>query len=162
MIRFVKFGLIIVFAVLFQVTLFPAYVLDPFQPNLLIILVVYLGLRSAARFGGPAAFVLGLLQDCFSGIYLGLNGFSHLFIYLLLHKVSDRLYTDSRYLMIIAVFLATIVSGLLNLLLLLIFSSSNGIYATLLPLLIPQALVNALITSLVFSFPVSAVVEDAR
>ena len=78
MIRFVKFGLIIVFAVLFQVTLFPAYVLDPFQPNLLIILVVYLGLRSTARFGGPAAFVLGLLQDCFSGIYLGLNGFSHL------------------------------------------------------------------------------------
>ena len=162
MIRFAKFSLIIIAAVLFQITLFPAYVLDPFQPNLLIIMVVCLGLRSAARFGGLAAFSLGLLQDCFSGLYLGLDGFSYLFIYLLLNKVSDRLYTDSRYLMIIVVFIATIVSGLLNLLLLLIFSAANGIYATLLPSLIPQALVNAMVASLVFSFQVSAVVEDAR
>ena len=161
MIRFAKIGLIVVAALLSQVTLFSPYLLDPFQPNLLIIIVVYLGLRSTARFRGAAAFSLGLLQDCFSGLYLGLSGFSYLFIYLLIDKTSDRLYTDSRYLMILAVFLASMVCGLLDLLLLLIFSAANGIYTTILPSLLPQSLVNALIASLIFTFPVpAAAVED--
>jgi len=162
MIRFAKVSFIVIAALLSQVTLFPGYLRDPFQPNLLIILVVYMVLRSTTRFGGPAAFSLGLLQDCFSGLYLGLNGFSYLCVYLLLDKISDRLYTNSRYLIILVVFLATIVSGMLNLLLLVIFSAANGIYTTLLPALLPQALVNALVASLIFSFPVFGVTEEGR
>lgn len=162
MIRFVKISFIIIAAVLSQVTLLSPYLIDTFQPNLLIIIVVYLGLRSAARFRGLAAFSLGLLQDCFSGLYLGLSGFSYLFVYLLIDITSDRLYTDSRYLMILVVFLASIVCGLLDLLLLLIFSAANGIYTTLLPSLLPQALVNALIASLIFTFPVSVAQEEKR
>jgi rod shape-determining protein MreD len=162
MIRTIKVSFIVIAALLFQVTLFPCYLRDPFQPNLMIIFVVYLVLRSTSLFGGLAAFSIGLMQDCFSGLYLGLNGFSYLCIYLLLDKISDRLYTNSRYLIILVVFLATIVSGMLNLLLLLIFSAANDIYTTLLPALIPQALVNALIASLIFSFPVFGVVEEGR
>ena len=161
MTKIAKISLIVITALLLQVTLFPAYLLDPFQPNLLIIIVAYLGLRKASRLGAPAAFLLGLLQDCFSGLYLGLNGFSCLFIYLLLEKISDRLYTDNRYLIILVVFLATILSGLLNLLLLLMFSASRGIYASLLPALIPQALVNALAASILFASP-PAPTEDTR
>lgn len=160
MIRFVRICLIVIVAVLSQVTLFSSYLIDPFQPNLLIIIVVYLGLRSTVRFRGLAAFSLGLIQDCFSGLYLGLSGFSYLFIYLLIDKTSDRFYTDSRYLLILVVFLASIVCGLLDLLLLLIFSAANGIYTTLLPSLLPQALVNALIASLIFTFPVTVVAEE--
>ncbi len=162
MIKFVNITLVIVSALLCQVTLFPVFLEDPFQPNLLIILVAYLGLRMPSRLAAaPGVYLLGLVQDSISGLYLGLSAFSYLAIFLLLGKISDRLYTDNRYLIILVVFLATIASGLLNLLLLLVFSVSPGIYAVLLPALIPQALVNALVASLLFN-PSLATVEEIR
>ncbi|HBG06276.1 MAG: rod shape-determining protein MreD [Geobacteraceae bacterium GWC2_58_44] len=161
MMRYLKVTGWLLAAVLLQMTLLPRYLLDPFQPNLILILVVYLGLKLPHRFAGFAAFCLGVLQDSFSGIYLGLHAFSYLCIYTLLSELADRLYTDNRALFVLVVFLATLMGALLNLVMLLIFSVSNGVYASLLPALIPQALVNALIASLVFSFPLPAV-EEAR
>lgn len=161
MIKSLKILLIVLVALLLQTTIFPRYLLDPFHPNLLVIIVVYLGLRSRSHFGALAAFCLGLLQDCFSGIYFGLDGFSYLCIFYVLHTTADRLYTNSRYLMVLTVFLATVVTGLFNMLLLFLFSAANGIYVTLLPALIPQALVNGLIASLVFMMPAVDVMEES-
>ena len=161
MIRYLKLTGWLLAAIVLQMTLMPRYLLDPFQPNLMLIAVVYLGLKLPHRLAGFAAFSLGLLQDSFSGIYLGLHAFSFLCIYTLLSQLADRLYTDNRALFVLVVFLATLVCALLNLVMLLIFSVSNGLYASLLPALIPQALVNALIASLVFSVPLPAG-EEAR
>ena len=160
MIAYLKIAGVVLAACLLQMTLLPRYLLDPFQPNLIIVLVVYLGLKMPHRLAGVAAFGLGLLQDSFSGIYLGLHAFSYLCIYTLLSGLADRLYTDNRALFVLVVFLATVFSALLNLLMLTIFSVSKGVYASLLPALIPQALVNALVASL-FS-GVRLPVEEAR
>ncbi|ACH39469.1 cell shape-determining protein MreD, putative [Citrifermentans bemidjiense Bem] len=160
MIAYLKITGIVLAACLLQMTLLPRYLLDPFQPNLLIILVVYLGLKAPHRLAGLAAFALGLLQDSFSGMYLGLHAFSYLCIYLLLSELADRLYTDNRLLFVLVVLLATVFSAALNLLMLAVFSVSQGVYASLLPALIPQALVNALIASLFFG--VRLPVEEAR
>ena len=148
-------------ALLLQMTLLPAYLKDPFQPNLIIILVVYAGLNMPHRFGGVAAFGLGILQDSFSGIFLGLHAFSYLCLYTLLSQLADRLFTNNRVLFVMVVFLATLACALLNLVMLLIFSVSNGVYASILPALIPQALVNALLASVVFGFR-QPEMEDAR
>jgi rod shape-determining protein MreD len=156
MTAYLKTGGWLLASVLLQMTLLPRYLLDPFQPNLILIMVVYLGLKLPHRFAGLAAFGLGILQDSFSGIYLGLHAFSYLCIYTLLSEVADRLYTDNRALFVLVVFLATLFGALLNLLMLLIFSVSKGVYASLLPALIPQALVNALVASLIFSIPLPA------
>jgi rod shape-determining protein MreD len=161
MLTTLKIVVFITAALLLQVTILPAYLADPFKPNLLIIAVTYLGLKTG-RGGGFVAFAVGLLQDCFSGIYMGLNGFSYLSIYLILNMAADRLYTDSRYLMLFVVFLATIFNGLLHLLLLLVFPTATGIYMTLLAALIPQALVNTLFSSLLFSFPLLNALEESR
>lgn len=155
-----KIAAVVAAACLLQMTLLPRYLLDPFQPNLIIILVVYLGLKLPHRFSGVAVLLLGLLQDSFSGIYLGLHAFSYLCIYTLLSELADRLYTNNRILFVLVVFIATIMSALLNLLMLLVFSVSNGLYSSLLPALLPQALINALVASL-FS-GVRLPVEEAR
>jgi rod shape-determining protein MreD len=161
MVKFLKIFILITAALLLQVTILPSYIADPFKPNLLIIVVAYVGLK-AGRIGGILAFGLGILQDCFSGIYLGLNGFSYLCIFLWLNIIADRLYTDSRYLMVLVVFLATMVNGLLHLVLLFLFPNTNGMYAPILSSLVPQGLVNALIASLVFSFPVVTALEENK
>jgi len=156
-----KIILLIIAALILQVTILPAYLIDPFKPNLLIIAVVYIGFKTG-ELGAFPAFALGILQDCFSGIYLGLNGFSYLCIYFILNLMSDRLYTDSRYLMVIVVFLATLLNGLLNLLLLFLFPPVTSIYSTILPDLLPQGLVNALFSTLIFSFPAVKALEESK
>lgn len=162
MIKFLKIIMIVYAVLLAQVTVLPAYLADPFKPNLLIVVIVCLGLRVAGWRGALSAFLLGLIADCYSGIYLGLSAFSFLAIYLVLSKVAVRLYTDSLYLTVLVVFIATFVNGLIQLLLLLLFSVADGIYATLLAGLLPQALVNALAASLLIGVPSFAVREEAR
>jgi rod shape-determining protein MreD len=162
MIRFIKILMIVYGALLVQVTVLPSYLADPFQPNLLVIVIVYLGLREGGLHGGLLAFLIGLVEDCFSGIYLGLSAFSFLAIYLGMRNLSGRLYTDNLYLMVLVVFLATLVNGLLHLLLLLLFSAASGIYATLLPALFPQALVNSFAASILFGIPLSGTREENR
>jgi len=159
-IAYLKIAAVVLAACLLQMTLLPRYLLDPFQPNLIIILVVYLGLKLTHRFAGVAVFALGLLQDSFSGIYLGLHAFSYLCLYTLLSGLADRLYTDNRALFVLVVFIATIVSALLNLLMLLVFSVGSGLYASVFPALLPQALINALIASLLSGMRLP--VEEAR
>ena len=162
MISYLKVILIVYAALLVQGTILPAYLADPFKPNLLILALAYLGLRQGGWYGALLAFFLGLTADCFSGLYLGLSAFSFLSVYLLLRKLADRLYTDSLYLMVLVVFAATFVNGLVHLVLLLLFSVAPGVYTTLLAGLLPQALVNALTASLLFGIPVFDVWEEAR
>lgn len=153
MFRWVKLFLYLVLVVILQVTVLPAYLEDPFKPNLMIILVSYLALREDISFFGPLlAYLLGLLHGTFSGIHFGLAGISMLMIFLLLSKISDQLYTDSDHLMVVVVFFATIMDALTSLVFILLFSSSSGIYHSFLANLLPQALVNSLVASLVFGF----------
>ena len=150
MLRTLFITLLMFFLLILQVTVLPSFLREPFVPNLLLLLVVYLGVREETGLIGTLfAFCQGLLLDTFSGIYLGLSGFSFLVIYLVLRLLRDQLYTDSSVLMVVVAFLATVAHGLLSLLLLLLFSASDGIFATLLAALIPQALVSALVASLV-------------
>ena len=163
MFKVVKIVLLALLALALQVTVFPAYIRDPFKPNLMIVLITYLALRgNLVLTGGVLAYTLGLAQDCYSGIYLGLNGFTFLFIYVLLRKIADQLYTDSNQLMVVVVFIATVVNGVLQLLLLLLFYAASGTYASVVSGLIPQALVNALAASLLFGLFPFVQLEEGR
>jgi rod shape-determining protein MreD len=143
MIKLAKILFFVGVALFLQVTLFPRLFADPFQPDFLILVVVNLGLAWPFAAGAPLSFALGLLQDCFSGSCFGLNGFSYLLVFFVLNRVADRLYTDNIVLNVLAVFVATILQGVTQLFLLLLFPAAPGTYLSLLPSLIPHAAVNA-------------------
>jgi rod shape-determining protein MreD len=152
MARYLNISVLCLVGIVCQVILFPAYLADPFKPSLIIISVVYLGFQAGFRFGACSAFLLGLLQDSFSGLYFGLSGFSFLLIFLLYHEAATNLYTESRVLMVLGVFLATILNGGIHLLLLLLFSSSGGAYSTIFGSLLPQGVMNSLLSLVIFHF----------
>jgi rod shape-determining protein MreD len=162
MIKFLKFSVIVAAALLLQQTLLPFWLTDPFQPNLLIVLTAYLGLRGSGGADWLTALLLGLVNDSFNGIYLGMFGFTFLAIYFLLRSMADRLYTDNIQLMILVTFLASVGAGLLQLLLLMIFSAADGLYTSLFAGLIPHGLVNALAASLLFSCSIFSFLEKGR
>jgi rod shape-determining protein MreD len=162
MIRIANLCSFFVIFLLLQVSVFPRYFDEPFKPDLIIIIAVYLGLQESFRWGWCFTFLAGLVQDCYSGLYLGLHGFIYLAIYLFLKVMADFLYAESRYLLVVVVFLATFVDGLLQLFLLALYSTADGLYAAILPALFPQALVNTLCASLIAGMLPLAPVEEKR
>jgi rod shape-determining protein MreD len=130
-----------------QLTLLPSHLDHLFRPNLALVLVVWLALRGRPLSGPLAAALLGLFYDSFSGLYLGLSSFAFLLIYFYLSSLAGRLYTDSPYLLVVAVFFSTMGYGVVSALLLLLFTSDQRIVAIIGTALLPQALVNALCAS---------------
>jgi len=153
MLKFLNILVLVVVGVIFQVNIFPAYLADPFKPNVLLIFVVYFGFRSSLRFGAPGSFLLGLIQDSFSGMYFGLNAFSFLFIFTLYHAVAARLYTGSKALLVLGTLLAIIINACIQFLLLLVFSASDGAFFAIFGVILPQALTTALVSLFVVQFP---------
>jgi len=146
------FFIVLVF-VLLQVSALPVYIISSFKPDLLLIIIVFLGLRGSLETGAPLACLLGLIKDSFSGLYLGLNVFSFLLIFFAIKSTSDRLYVDSPGLFVLAVCTGSLACCTLNLILLLMFTSSGGILYSIFSDLIPYLLINSFAASLVTLSP---------
>ncbi len=139
-------------AIVIQVSLLPIFVLPPFKPDLLLVIMVFLALRGSAETGAPLAWLLGLLNDVCSGLYLGLNAATFLISFFVIKSVSDRLYADSAILFVLTVAGVTVGCFTLNLLLMIMFTSSPGIAYSMFSDLFPRLLVNAFIASVVSTF----------
>lgn len=145
---------VIFFSVVVQTSVLPVYITPQFKPDLLLILIVYLALHSPPIPAGAFwAWSIGLLKDVFSALFLGMNAFSFLLIYLFIKHIADRLYAESPLLFVIIVTLASFASVTLNFLLLLMFDQASGILLSMSSGLIPHLLVNAFVASLVGLLP---------
>jgi rod shape-determining protein MreD len=140
-------------SIVIQVSLFPVFILSPFKPDLLLVIMVFLALRGSFEVGAPLAWLLGMLNDVCSGLYLGLNAATFLISFIVIKSVSDRLYADSAILFVLTVAGVTLAGFTMNLLLTIMFTSSPGIAISMLSDIFPHLLVNAFIASIVSTFP---------
>jgi len=162
MTAFLKWVALVLGVILLQTSLLPHYLTSFYKPDLLLILMVFLALRLPPATSLPAAYGLGLLKDCLSGLYLGLNACSFLVVYLILKMLSDRLYVQNAFLLVLTVSASTVATMLINALLLAIFSEASGLFSSLMTALIPHLLMNAFVASLVAVFPVSGWARAAK
>jgi rod shape-determining protein MreD len=140
-------------SIVIQVSLIPVFVRPPFKPDLLLVIMVYMALRGSFEVGAPLAWLLGMLDDVFSGLYLGLNAATFLISFIVIKSFSDRLYADSAILFVLTVAGVTLAGFTLNLLLMVMFTSSPGIAYSMISDIFPRLLVNAFIASIVSAFP---------
>lgn len=143
----------IVAAVILQASVLPVHVTTFFKPDLLLVIMVFLALRGSYESGTPLAWLLGLLKDVFSGLYLGLNAFTFLIIFLFIKSIADRLYAESSFLFVVTVTAATVGCVAGNFLLLFLFANVPGIFFSMLIGLLPHLLVNAFAASLLTLLP---------
>lgn len=144
---------LVVTAMVVQVSLLPVFVRPAFKPDLLLVIMVFIALRSSFEIGAPLAWIFGMLDDACSGLYLGLNAAAFLISFFVIRSVSDRLYADSAILFILTVIGVTMASFTLNLLLIVLFTASPGIAYSMFSDIFPRILVNAFVASLVTVFP---------
>ncbi|MDD2853263.1 MAG: rod shape-determining protein MreD [Desulfuromonadaceae bacterium] len=144
---------IILAATVIQVALLPVFVRAPFKPDLLLIIMVYISLRGSYEARAPIAWLLGILKDVCSGLFVGLNASTFLISFVIIKSVSDRLYADSAILFVLAVTGVTLATFTMNLLMVVMFTNSPDIAFSMIYDLFPHILVNAFVASLIASFP---------
>lgn len=147
------FSGLVIASIVIQVSLLPVFIRPSFKPDLLLVIMVFIALRGSFKAGAPMAWLLGMINDVYSGLYLGLNAVTFLVAFLVIKSVSDRLYADSAVLFVLAVAGVTVAGFTLNLLLTVMFTASPGIAYSMLSDIFPRLLVNAFIASVVSSFP---------
>ena len=139
--------------VVFQTSFLPVYMNRFFKPDILLIIMVAMALRSSYVNGSMLAWFLGLLKDIFSGLFLGLNAFTFLVIFFIIKSMADRIYADSGHLFLFIVAAATMACLAINLSLLVMFTKTPTIAYSLLYGFIPHLLFNVFCASLFILAP---------
>lgn len=120
-------------------------------PDLLLVLCVYLGLHQHTVGGALGAFLLGYLQDSFSGSAAGLNAFAMSLVFALVYLTSRRLWVDNALSKVVLVFLASLVKTLAIAALLAAFLSTAGLGATVARHVMIEATIAAGLSPAIFS-----------
>jgi rod shape-determining protein MreD len=153
MIKNISALIVIVLAVVVEAAVLPIHIANSFKPDLLLIALVYLALRGSIETGVFLAWLLGIIKDVFSGLYLGLNAFTFLLIFLVIKSISDLLYAESSELFVVTVTAASLACMSADLILLVMFTSTPGISYSMTANLLPHLLANAFAASLVTLLP---------
>ena len=144
---------VVLVSIVLQAAVLPVFVRSAFKPDLLLVIMVFMALRSSFQVGAPLAWLLGMLNDVCSGLYLGLSAASFLVVFLVVRSLSDRLYADSAVLFVLAVAGVTLACFAINLLMLVLFTASPGIAYSMVSDVVPRLMVNSFAASLVTLFP---------
>jgi rod shape-determining protein MreD len=145
------FTLVALLAVVLQTTVLPVLRIGRETPDLLLIICVYLGLHQHSMFGAVGAFLLGYLQDAFSGGVIGLNAFGMCLVFTAVYLTSRRLWVDNALSKVVLVFLASVVKTAAILALVAVFMSVEGLWRTILSYLLIDAALAAVLSPAVFA-----------
>jgi len=130
--------------VLLQTTIMPLFLEPDWRPNLILILVLYLGVSSDLLRAVVGGILLGAIQDSFCGSVLGLYVVVYLVVILVAQLLSGQLNAESPPLLLLLVAGGTLLQNLLVGFLLMLFADTAPVLYTLLPALPQQVLVNVL------------------
>lgn len=98
--------------IILQTVLLPLVITGGYKPDLLLVLVVYLGLHEGPWRGGSLAYLFGWLYDGVAGVFPGLHGFVLLGIFLAVRGIVTRVNTESSPLLLLLVVAGTILDSI--------------------------------------------------
>lgn len=100
-------------AVVLQTVLMPLVFHGYYKPDLILILVIYLGLHEESWRCGLLVYLLGWCFDGLSGVFPGLSGFVLLGIFLAVRGIVTRVNTESSPLLLLLVAVGSIQQSIL-------------------------------------------------
>ena len=137
-----------------QTVLIPLIMPGYYKPDLLLILVIYLGLHEEPWRGGSLVYLLGWFYDGLAGAFPGLNGFLLLGIFLAVRGVVTRVNTESSPLLLLLVVVGTILHSFMAAFALDFFSHTARIWTQIIWQLPVQILLNFVAALILLRFTV--------
>lgn len=147
----VTFALGLLFMLL-QSSVFPHFLPDNLKPDLLLVLVIYLGLREDHLRGGLISYLLGCLKDVFAGIYAGLFGFTFLLIFFAVRAVSGRFNSENPFFLLALTLVGTLLEAVLIIFSIGFFADHAPPFLLIGRQLLAQVLLNMLVAILLLLF----------
>lgn len=95
-------------------------------PNLVVILVVFFGFYEVTAFGALLVFLIGIEMDLCSGVLLGPSAGAYSITFGILAALSTRLFVESGFAVVLAVFGSSLISSTVYLLLVYQFAPTAG------------------------------------
>ncbi|HEV7733229.1 MAG TPA: rod shape-determining protein MreD [Candidatus Binatia bacterium] len=141
-----------VLAMVLQTTVFPALLPTAVVPNLILVLVVYLGLQQHGVAGAAGAFLLGYFLDTFSGTLLGVNAFALTAVYMAVYLVARTLWTEGGFPAMAVVFAAACVHGVAAITITWLIEAGAPLWHHALRYGLLEAAVAAIVAPAVFAF----------
>lgn len=131
-------------AIILQTVLLPLVLPGYEKPDLILILVIYLGLHEGPWRGGLLVYFLGWSYDGMAGTFPGLNGFVMLGIFLAVRGIVTRVNTESSPLLLLLVAVGTVLQTVMAAFALDFFSQTARIWPQMARQLPIQLLLNFL------------------
>lgn len=131
-----------IFFALLQSSVLPLFLSPNWRPNLILLLVLYLGLSENLSRALAAGLLLGAIQDSFCGPSLGLYISVYLIIILTTRALAEQLNIESPPLLLLIIAGGTVLQNLLIGLYLTLFAETASVLHILLPAIPKQLLTN--------------------
>lgn len=153
--RFGQYFIAGIALILIQTSALPLLAGLSLRPDLILLLVLYIGLNETPLAGAFYAWLLGCLLDVFCGMTLGLNGMIMLLVFCGTYMGGRQLNLENDLVMLLATVIGTICNSLLLIITLLCFSEQNQSSMLILNGLPSQLFINlTTIIALTFIFSV--------
>jgi len=147
--RIVPFIFLFLLAI-FQATSLNCLSILGIKPDLLLILVIFLGLHKGPLPGAGYGFLAGILLDIFSPAPLGTNALSKTVLGFLAGAVASLLYFEAPFIQGLLLFLGMFLEGLILFILLSSFHLAPSFYYSFLYIILPASFYTSLIAPLFF------------
>jgi len=131
-------------ALVLQTVLLPPFFPDGIKPDLMLLLIIWIGLREPPWQGGVLVYGLGWVYDAYAGTFPGLHGFVLLAVFLTICGMATRLNTESLPLVWCLVGGGTLLQGALTMFAIEFFADADQFWTVMLRCLPAQLLANLL------------------
>ncbi|WP_054692026.1 rod shape-determining protein MreD [Syntrophomonas palmitatica] len=144
--RYVVLALLPWLAIFLQSTVFSIYSINGTVPDLVLIFVSFFALINGAIRGTVYGFLCGMLEDLFTGRFIGVNALSKALTAYILGRIQTVVFKDNLLVGILTVLIATVINTFFLLLLSLMVFDVFHLDAGLITSLLYQSAYNMLLT----------------
>lgn len=140
----------IILAMLLQATVFNFLQVAGVKPDLILMLVVFNGFLRGSKEGAFLGFLAGLLQDIFTGNYIGLNALTKMLAGYMAGLAETRFYNESIIIVSMITFTTSAASLLANYVLLFYLGIQVPAFYAVLQVIIPTSIYTAFLVPLTY------------
>jgi rod shape-determining protein MreD len=149
-VRFIVLALLPLIAIFFQSTFFASYSIKGVVPDLVLVFVIFYALLNGAEKGARYGLLCGLLEDLYTGRFIGMNAVSKSVTAFIIGRMQHRVFTENVGVGIIGVIIGSFLNAFIMLIIALIYFAAFKLTINFLIDTLYQVVYNVLLTTPIY------------
>ncbi|MDS1029401.1 rod shape-determining protein MreD [Bacillota bacterium LX-D] len=111
--RYIVLGVLLLISLLLESTVLDYFKIAGTKPDLLLLLVVFSGLLHGHVVGAKTGFIFGLVEDLYTGSFLGLNAVSKMLVGYLVGWSETKIFKENLFIPALTSFVSTFLANII-------------------------------------------------